>query len=237
MKSITALLLVLLPLATSAWAQTAAPAQRPAPNWGAPAVSPPTAAPGVPGPRPMPDASAPLPKALQRAELAIVALCWPSIASDRGCGPVAGEGAGLARGLSPIPIAAGFRLELGGAPATATPAPPGARANAIAIDPKSCQKSVPMFLKVANVGNATFDGKASGGPAMVGYAISQGGQVRSDKAVEIKQSLNPGASVTLYVGGLALPVGDYELRLQVYQRDDGGVLRKVENAGTLRVRC
>jgi hypothetical protein len=235
MKPISAFLLVMLPLTSSTLAQTAAPAQRPAPNWGAPTVSPPTTAPGAPAPRALPDASAPLPKALQRPELAIVGICWPGGSSDRGCGPVTGENAGLANDLSTIPLASGFRLELGGARGTATPAPLGARANA--IDPKSCQKGVPVFVKVANVGNASFDGKAAGRLAMVGYEISQGGQLRGDQAAEIKQSLRPGESVTLYVGGLALPVGEFDMKLKLFQREDGDALRRVDYAGRLRVRC
>ncbi len=235
MKPISAILFLLLPLTSSTLAQTAAPAQRAAPNWGAPAVSPPTVAPGVPAPRAQPDASAPLPKALQRPELAIVGICWPGGPSDRGCGPVAGQNAELAKDLSMIPIASGFRLELGGAQGAATPAPLGARANA--IDPKSCQKSVLVFVTVANVGNATFDGNAVGTLATVGYEISQGGQLRGDKAAEIKQSLKPGESVTLYVGGLALPVGEFDMKLKIFQREGGDALHKVDYAGRLRVRC
>lgn len=235
MKPITAFLLVMLPLTSSTLAQTAAPAQRPAPNWGAPAVSPPTTAPGVPAPHVQPDATAPLPKAQQRAELALVGLCWPSVVVGRGCGPVVGESAERAQGLVRVPLQSGFQLDLGNVDGRPPAAPRGARSNFTAIDPKACKQVAPIVVTVANVGNATYEPRAGYWPS-VGFKMSQGGQAGPNSASDIKQPLAPGESVTLRIVDQPLRAGDYDVVLWLYFNDATG-RRRVEHSGRLRVRC
>lgn len=235
MKPISAILFLLLPLTSSTLAQTAAPAQRAAPNWGAPAVSPPTAAPGVPAPRTQPDATAPLPKALQRPELAIVALCWPTGVAGRGCGSVLGEPAERAQGLMRVPLQSGFQLQLGGDDGVPPTAPRGARVGGIAIDPKSCRQVAPIVVTVANVGNATFQPVPGYWPS-VGFHTSQGGQGGPNSGVDIKQTLAPGQSVTLRIADQPFAAGDYDIVLLLHFNDGTG-RRRVDYSGRLRVRC
>jgi hypothetical protein len=235
MKPISAFLFLLLPLTSSTLAQTAAPAQRPAPNWGAPAVSPPTAAPGVPAPRAQPDPNAPLPRALQRPELAIVGLCWPASVVGRGCGPILGETAERAQGLMRVPLQSGFHLELGSGGGKPPTAPRGARVGGIAIDPKSCQQVAPIVVTIANVGNATFEPVPGYWPS-VGFNMSQGGQAGPNSGSDIKQTLAPGQSVTLRIVDQPLAAGDYDVVLSLHFNDGTG-RRRVDYSGRLRVRC
>jgi hypothetical protein len=234
MQRITVVLLFLLPLSPLALAQTAVLAQRPAPNWGAPAAAP-AAAPGVPAPHAPPNASAPLPKALQRPELAIVALCWPTDVPGRGCGPVLGEPAERAQGLMRVPMQSGYQLQLDGVDRIPPTAPRGARSGGIAIDPKSCRRVVPIVVTVANVGNATFKPVPGYWPS-VGFYTSQGGQGGPNSGVDIKQTLAPGQSVTLRIVDQPFAAGDYDIVLLLHF-DDGTGRRRVDYSGRLRVRC
>lgn len=235
MKPITAFLLVMLPMTHSTLAQTAAPAQRPASNWGAPAVSPPITAPGVPAPRVQPDATAPLPKAQQRAELALLGLCWPSVVVGRGCGRVVGESAERSQGLARVPLQSGFQLDLGNVDGRPPVAPRGAQSNFTAIDPKACKQVAPIVVTVANVGNATYEPRAGYWPS-VGFNMSQSGQAGPNSASDIKQPLAPGESVTLRIVDQPLRAGDYDVVLWLYFNDATG-RRRVEHSGRLRVRC
>lgn len=235
MKRCTALMLVLLAVPCVAPAQTTVPAARPAPQWGAPAAAPPAPAPGVPAPRVQPDATAPLPKAQQRAELALVGLCWPSVVVGRGCGRVVGESAERSQGLARVPLQSGFQLDLGNVDGRPPAAPRGARSNFTAIDPKACKQVAPIVVTVANVGNATYEPRAGYWPS-VGFNMSQSGQAGPNSASDIKQPLAPGESVTLRIVDQTLRAGDYDVVLWLYFNDATG-RRRVEHSGRLRVRC
>jgi hypothetical protein len=189
----------------------------------------------VPAPRSQPNASAPLPKAQQRAELALVGLCWPGGTAARSCGAVAGESAERSQGLGRVPLQSGFQLDLGSVDSRPPAAPRGARPNFTAIDPKSCQQVAPIVVTVANIGNVPYEPVPGYWPA-VGFNISQGGQPGPNSASDVKRSLAPGESVNLRIVDQPLRAGDYDIVLWLNFNDASG-RRRVEHTGRLRVRC